>query len=152
MHIKHLGVCVLGVLLALPVYSDKEVIVEVTAHVDPELNIERISTAGTINLFNHAAEEYRITNNSSRDVRVSLRSTNSWKMKGTEDEFQYHPVVNDTALPVSGDTCTYDIDHSLFNSDKQYSLFIAFRTAPGTLTNVKAGDYHDRVTINVELN
>ena len=62
MHIKHLGVCVLGVLLALPVYSDKEVVVEVTAHVDPELNIERISTAGTINLFNHAAEEYRITN------------------------------------------------------------------------------------------
>ena len=28
MHIKHLGVCVLGVLLALPVYSDKEVRIE----------------------------------------------------------------------------------------------------------------------------
>lgn len=149
---RHLVICAFGALLALQVYSGREVVVEVTASVDAELNIERINNYGSINLFNHQAEEYRITNNTTKGVKVSLRSHNSWHMTGAEDKFAYSPVINGTELVATGDVCTYDIDKQLFDSNKQYKLLVAFRALPGALKDVKAGEYHDSVTINIELN
>lgn len=131
-----------------------EVSLDLTAYVDPEVNIERIDNGGTVDIFSRAESRYRITSNVDKDVKIFFNSQNNWNLKSENNAEAFIPYEgvfksgNQEEI-LKSNTDLVSIKQSDF-FDREYEFSMIFRPAQGSsMKNFTAGRYYDRITISV---
>lgn len=134
------------------IYASSEVSLDLTAYVDPEVNIERIDSNGTLDIFQRIPACYRVTSNTEKNVKVSFSSRNGWKLKNENGNSSFISYVGefsgrDRNVTVGEGNDSVLIEKDSF-CDSEYDFKVVFRST-GSMKNFAAGKYYDRVTISV---
>lgn len=138
-----------------------EVSLDLTAYVDPEVNIERIDSNGALDIFQKVPACYRVTSNTEKNVKVTFSSRNGWKLKnedgsqGAKDGNGKSPLIpyvgefsgRDHNATVGEGNESVIVEKDCFY-DHEYDFMVIFRST-GSMKNFAAGKYYDRVTISV---
>lgn len=143
------------------IYASSEVSLDLTAYVDPEVNIERIDSNGTLDIFQRIPACYRVTSNTEKNVKVSFSSRNGWKLKNENGDRESKNESNNSSFisyvgEFSGGDRNVTVgegnDSVLIEKDSfcdsEYDFKVVFRST-GSMKNFAAGKYYDRVTISV---
>lgn len=134
------------------IYASSEVSLDLTAYVDPEVNIERIDSNGTLDIFQRIPACYRVTSNTEKNVKVSFSSRNGWKLKNENGNSSFISYVGefsgrDRNVTVGEGNDSVLIEKDSF-CDSEYDFKVVF-ISTGSMKNFAAGKYYDRVTISV---
>lgn len=134
------------------IYASSEVSLDLTAYVDPEVNIERIDSNGTLDIFQRIPACYRVTSNTEKNVKVSFSSRNGWRLKNENCNSSFISYVGefsgrDRNVTVGEDNDSVLIEKDSF-CDSEYDFKVVF-ISTGSMKNFAAGKYYDRVTISV---
>ncbi len=134
------------------VCASSEVSLDLVGCVDPEVNIERIDSNGTLDIFQKVAAFYRVTSNTEKNVRVTFFSRNGWKLKNKDDNSSFIPYAGeffgkdrDATIGEGNDSVL--IEKSSF-CNQEYDFKVVFGST-GSMKNFVAGRYYDRITISV---
>lgn len=141
--------------------ASSEVSLDLTAHVDPEVNIERIDSNGILDIFQRIPACYRVTSNTKKNIKVTFSSRNDWTLKN-ENGGQELKNGNEKSLliPYIGEFSGRDRNVTVGKGnesviikedcfyDHEYDFSIVFRSTK-TMKNFDAGKYYDRITISV---
>lgn len=142
-------------------YAFSEVSLDLTAYVDPEVNIERIDSNGSLDIFQKIPACYRVTSNTEKNVKVTFSSRNGWKLKnengdreskGESSKSSFISYVGefsgkDHNMVVGDGNDSVIIEKGSF-FDHEYDFKVVFKST-GSMKNFAAGKYYDRVTISV---
>lgn len=143
------------------IYASSEVSLDLTAYVDPEVNIERIDSNGSLDIFQKIPACYRVTSNTEKNVKVTFSSRNGWKLKNengsreSKEESCKSSFISyvgefsgrDHNVVVEDGSDSVIIKKDSFY-DHEYDFKVVFRST-GSMKNFVAGKYYDRVTISV---
>lgn len=134
--------------------ASSEIFLDLVGCVDPEVNIERIDSGGTLNIFDQNEARFRVTSNVDKDVKVSFKAQNGWKLRHKDNPEKFVPYEglfkrnNRVGLiSVNRESESVNIDKNDF-VDKEYEFGVIFRST-AKIKTLKAGDYYGRVTISV---
>ena len=129
-----------------------EVSLDLTGYVDPRVNIERIDSNGTLDIFQKVATYYRVTSNTEKNVKVSFSSKNGWKLKKKDDNSAFIPYAGEFSGRDRNVTIGKDFDSVVIEKnsfyDQEYDFKVVFGST-GVMKNFDAGEYYDRMTISV---
>lgn len=149
---------------AMKAECDTKVQLNLKAHIDEQLNIERIDNNGDIDIFDRPETKYRVVSNLNNNVKVSIQTQNDWKLlpedaksheksaekdKGSENAIAYHAEFKSSAQSVrlGRDNANTIIKEAEFADNcSEFSLVFC---ADDALNNHKAGSYGDKITISV---
>ena len=132
--------------------ASSEVSLDLTAYVDPEVNIERIDDGGDLDIFTRTERRYRVTSNVEKNVKVTFRSQNGWKLKHESNDAAFIPYEgifrgnnHEDVIGKESDLVELKQDEFL---NQEYEFRMIFK-AIGSMKDFSAGKYFDRVTISV---
>lgn len=134
--------------------ASSEVSVDLSAHVDSELNIERIDNKGTLNILERPESLFRVTSNSDKNIEISFFSQNNWKLirKDCSSVFiPYEGIFKSRCLnsTINSNSSSIEIKQEDFY-DQEFEFRVVFHITEA-IKNISAGSYSDCITISVTI-
>ncbi len=128
--------------------ANTSVSLDLTGHIDPEVNIERIDGETVLDIFKNDEARFRVTCNDDRKVTVTFNTKNNWKLLSADGNsicYEVNFKGNNRTEVVKEKNNTVDIDNNEF-VNSEYEFSVSFKSVE---KNLKAGEYFDRITISV---
>lgn len=134
--------------------ASSEVSLDLEAYVDTELNIERIDNYGTLNIFERPESCFRITSNSSKNIKISFFSQNNWHLvqeKNISKIIPYESIFKSGTRQekIRTNSDTIEVPYEDFYDQEFEFKLLLYPTE--SIKNISAGKYSDHITISVTV-